>query len=130
MKRLMGGDMIRYLLMAIIICLTITTESQAGNKQKTYWIDANVSVLAFIGDPNTLDLIPVRMTTYEKQVIQFFHGDSGYGVRAFYLPNLIIHSEEGRKVVTDNGYFLIKLRHVKTFEYKIKSSLKRKTKGS
>ena len=120
--------MIRCILMSIIICLTLTPESNAGNKQKMYWVDANVSVLAFIGDPHTLDLIPVRMTTYEKQSIQFFHKDSGYGMRAFYLTNLIIKSEEGRRLVTDNGYFLIKLRHVRISKYKMKTSLKRKSK--
>jgi len=97
-------------------------------KTKHYWVDAGVTVLVFIGDPHSLDLQMVRMTTAEKQQIKLFHKRSGPGLYAFYLPGLVYKDDFGNKqITTKDGWFIAKKRLVRVSCYKIKSSLKAKT---
>jgi len=119
--------MIKHILI-IIICFSLVTGSSAAyKKKKVYWIDKGITVLAFIGDPHSLKLTPVRFKTYEKQVIKLFHKKSGPGIYAFYLPGLKVRDMFGGKRIITNGYFMVKKRFIRSTEYKKKVSMKHKT---
>ena len=120
--------MIKYITI-IIICLALVTGSSAYNKrEKVYWIDKGITVLVFIGNPHSLKLTPVRMITYKKQVIKLFHKKSGPGIYAFYLPGFVSKDIFGReRIITYDGYFMVKRRFIRSTEYKKKISLKHKT---
>ena len=125
----MGGEILKRLVILIICISLLTTPAfSKQNKIKHYWIDKGVPLLVFIGDPHSLDLQMVRMTTYEKQEIKLFHKKSGPGLYAFYLPGLVYKDDFGNKqTITKNGWFIAKKRLVRGTEYKIKQSMKKKT---
>ena len=120
----------KFISMIIIICFTLSTGSSAYNKkERIYWIDEGITVLVFIGNPHSLKLTPVKMTTYKKQVIKLFHKRSGPGVYAFYLPGFVSKDVFGkRSIVSDDGFFMVKRRFIRSTEYKKKISMKYKTK--
>lgn len=118
--------------MAIVVSFILSTGSSAHHKNKrtTYWIDGNKTMLAFIGDPNSLKLTPVKFTTSKTQTIKLLHKKSGPGLWAFKLPGLVVKDSFGReRVVMNNGYILVKRRWIRSSEWKKKISLKYKTKG-
>ncbi len=120
--------MYKYLLMAIIISITLSTVSSAKNKNETlYWIDGGITVLGFVGDPHSLKLIPIRFTTYEQQTIKLFHKKSGWGLYAFYLPDLVVRVSGGKSIIMDDGYIIVKKRHIRSTAWKKKFSMKKKT---
>ena len=122
---------LRYLLLAslgiVVFMVIYVTGSSASKERNVYWIDKGVPVLAFIGNPHSLKLKPVRFTTSEKQPINLFHKKSGPGIYAFYLPELAVQSTIGKRTLSMDGYFLVKRRLVRTSQYKKKVSLKSKT---
>ena len=118
----------RFIILIICISLLTTPAFSKQKKTKHYWVDAGVTVLVFIGDPHSLDLQMVRMTTAEKQQIKLFHKRSGPGLYAFYLPGLVYKDDFGNKqITTQEGWFIAKKRLVRVSYYKVKSSLKAKT---
>jgi len=84
----------------------------AKKSNDIYWVKKNVTVLVFIGDPNSLKLKTVQYTTSIKQRINLFHKKSGPGVYAFYLPGLIIVEDGIIRKIKENGYFLVRRRHL------------------
>jgi len=125
---------LRYLLLAslgiVIFMVIYVTGSSAHHKNKrtTYWIDGGITMLGFIGDPNTLKVTPVKFTTSKTQPIKLLHKKSGPGIWAFKLPGLEIKDSFGReRVVMNNGYILVKRRWIRTTVWKKKTSLKYKT---
>ena len=121
--------MIKYISIIIIMCFVLSTGSSAYNKKKkVYWIDKGVTVLAFIGNPHSLKLHPVRFTTYKKQVIKLFHKKSGPGIYAFYLPGFAAKDIfGGERIIPYDGYFMVKKRFIRSPEDKKKISMKHKT---
>ncbi len=116
--------------LAIVVILNMCDIVDAVSKEdETYWIGANITVLTFLGNPHSHQLKPVKFTTAVKQKVKLFHKKSGRGIYAFYLMNLIVLDEEGkRKLVRANGYFLAKRRQVSTSYWLPKTSMKKKTK--
>jgi len=99
-----------------------------SKRAKQYWINKNVTVLAFIGNPNSSSLTPVRFVTYEKQPIVLMHKKSGRGIYAFYLKNLIVKGDYGRRVIKKEGFFVVKKKLLSSSPYWPKQSMKSKTK--
>lgn len=122
MKQIFGIIMIITLVSLLSIC------GDANARGDYYWIDANRSVLVFIGDPYSLNLETAKYTTYKKQRIKLFHKKSGPGIYAFDLEGLIIQGMFGKRfTVKEKGYFLAKKRYVRKNKYKKKASMKHKT---
>ena len=110
----------------IILSLTLPANG-APNKQ--YWIDDGREVLAFIGDPDSLQTVVAKLTTFGKQKINLMHKKSGPGLYAFNLKGLEVKDELGQMIVIDmNGFFVAKKRWVRASKYKVKTSLKGETK--
>lgn len=117
-------------LIILIICISLFNAPAFSKQKKTtnYWVGPGVTVLVFIGDPHSLDLQMVRMTTAEKQQIKLFHKRSGPGLYAFYLPGLVYKDDFGNKqTITKDGWFIAKKRLVRASRFKVKKSLKAKT---
>jgi len=97
--------------------------------RETYWIGPNVTVLTFIGNPYSLDLKPIKLVTYKKQRITLFHKNSGPGIYAFLLPDLIVLGIDNKRTkVKTNGYFLVKKKQISKTYWLKKTSMKYKTK--
>jgi hypothetical protein len=106
---------IKFLLYVLAI-LTIGLNAYPGltSKYTTYWIKGDVTVLAFIGEPDTLNLQMIRYTTYCDQQVTLLNRESGPGIYSFYLFGLIIKDENGnRKRINENGFFLYKVKDLK-----------------
>jgi hypothetical protein len=109
----------------IVICFPL---SSANAKTKLYWIDKGITVLAFIGNPYSQNIIPIKLTSSKKQKIRLFHKKSGPGIYAFYLKGLSIKNKHGQiKTVTKRGFFLVKRSQTRLHEYKRKYSMKNRT---
>lgn len=122
MKKIITAVVICFILAITNSCLSKTDEEQY------YWIDKWVTVLGFVGDPNSLNFTPVKFITYRKQRIKLFHKKSGPGLYAFYLPNLLIQNEYGlENSVWRNGFFVVKKSQVRLHKYANKISLKYKS---
>lgn len=119
MKQIIGISII----VLLVSCLTLCGDASA--KDHYYWINKNVTVLVFIGNPHGLEFEYERYTTSQSQRIKLFHKRSGYGIYAFHLTGLMIKGEDGP--VEKEGYFLVKKRHIRKDRYKIKQSMKLKT---
>jgi len=114
---------------AVLFAILGILTGGAMAKKQVYWIDKDMTVLAFLGDIHGLALEPVRFTMHEKQKIRLFHKRSGPGIYAFHLPGTIITGYDGEKIkVKANGYFLVKVKDIRKSEFRKKSSMKRGTK--
>jgi len=112
-----------------IIVFIFSVCSAMSKRTNEYWIDKNVTVLAFIGSPVLSSSIPIRITTYEKQPIILLHKKSGRGIYAFYLKNLIVKGKHGRKhIIKKEGFFVVKKKLLSHSKFYPKASMKRKTK--
>lgn len=88
-------------------------KANAADKTLFYVIPKGTKVLAFVGDPHSLNVKPIRLTSYEDQPVLIFHKKSGPGVWSFYLKGFE-HNEQGRKVtISDNGYFMVSRRKLR-----------------
>ena len=82
-----------------------------------YVIKPNVKVLAFIGDPGSLDTIPESYVTAEEQVVLLMHKKSGPGLYAFHLQGLLVKSDSGVPYSVDStGFIVVKRRHVRPYK--------------
>lgn len=98
-------------------------------KTKFYWVDKGIIVLAFIGNPYSQNVIPIKLTSSKKQRIRLFHKKSGPGIYAFYLKGFSVKNSHGQiKTVTKKGFFLVKRSQTRLHEYRRKYSMKYKTK--
>ena len=113
-------------LFTLVVLLTIGSTAIAEDSG-FYWIDKNVTVLAFLGNLNSLNLHPVKYTTYNRQLIRLFHKRSGGGMYAFHLKGLVITKFGKRITLRNKGYFLIKKNQIRKGYYKIKTSMKYQT---
>lgn len=102
----------KIIMLACVLGLLASSGTAIAKKSNNYWIKKNVTVLVFIGEPNSLKLKTVKYTTSTKQRINLFHKRSGPGVYAFYLPGLIIVEDGITRKIKQNGYFLVKKRHL------------------
>ena len=108
-------------LFTLVVLLTISSTAIAADSG-FYWIDENVTVLAFLGDHYSLNLHPTKYTTHRRQLIKLFHKRSGGGMYAFHLKGLVI-TKSGKAITLRNkGYFLIKKNQIRKGYYKIKTS--------
>ncbi len=95
------------IIITLVSTLSLCEDVHAG--QNYYWMDANQSVLVFIGNPYSLNLETAKYITYKKQRIKLFHKKSGPGIYAFDLAGLIVHGTFGKgTIIRDKGYFLAK----------------------
>lgn len=119
----------KYLITAIVISLILSTGISAKKNDRTiYWIDGGRTMLAFIGNPNSLKLKPVKFTTSRMQTIKLLHKKSGPGIWAFKLPGLVIVDSFGQeRFVMTNGYILVKKKWIRSTKWKKKVSLKYRT---
>jgi hypothetical protein len=113
-------------LFTLLVLLTIGSTAIAADSG-FYWIDKNVTVLAFLGNRYSLNLHPVKYTTYQRQLIRLFHKRSGGGIYAFHLRGLIISKSSRRVTLKQEGYFLVKKSQIRKGYYKIKTSMKYQT---
>lgn len=87
-----------------------------AKKSLFYIIPKGTQVLAFLGDPHSLDFKPVRLTSAEDQTVLIFHRRSGRGIWAFYVRGFShLDPRVGATLISDNGYFVIS-------KYKIRST--------
>ena len=101
--------------MAIFFGAIFADWAYAGDKY--YVIKPNVKVLAFIGDPGSLDTTPVSYVTAEKQVILLMHKRSGPGLYAFHLQGLLVKTDSGVPYSVDStGFIVVKRKHVKLYK--------------
>jgi len=112
-----NDKILRYLLLAslmvVIFMVIYVSSSTAETSKTTHYLPKGVKVLAFIGNPVTLDLTPVRLTSYEDQVVRFFHKKSGPGLHAYYLKGFQYKTDSGYEVIRGLGYFIVPKRKVK-----------------
>lgn len=81
---------------------------------KVYIINPEVEVLGFLGDPGSLDVIPMKFVTAEKQLARLLHKRSGPGLYAFHIYGLVVKSGSGIPyAVASDGFFVIHRKHVK-----------------
>ena len=108
---------LRYVLLLtslmIVIFVVCTTNSDAESGKSIHYLPKGVTVLAFIGNPVTLDLTPIRLTSYEDQVVLLFHKKSGRGIYAFYLEGFQYKTDDGYEVIRDLGYFMVSRRKIR-----------------
>jgi len=122
MKQIIG------IMLIITFISTLSFCEDASAESGYYWIDKDVKVLVFIGNPHSLNLQLEKSTTYERQLVKLFHKRSGPGIYAFDLAGLIVRNMFGnRATIKDRGYFLAKRRHVNKHQYKKKTSIKEQT---
>jgi hypothetical protein len=89
-------------------------KADAANKNLFYIIPKGTTVLAFIGDPHSLNVKPIRLTSYEDQNILIFHRKSGPGIWAFYLKGFSHLTSNGTKTIIPNdGYFMVSKRKIR-----------------
>ena len=113
-------------ILLIILSLTLPANSA---QSKEYWIDGNRELLVFVGDPVTTRTVVGKLTTFGTQRIKLMHKKSGYGLYAFHLKGLEVKNDRGQMIVVDtHGFFIAKKSWIRSSEYKIKTSLKHKTK--
>jgi len=113
-------------LVIVILMVIFVTGSRADPGVKFRYLPKGTIVLAFIGNPTTLDLVPVRLTSYEDQRVQFFHRRSGPGLHTFYLRGFRYKTDEGYEVIRDHGYFMVHKRKLRVGTYSPKLSMKTK----
>ena len=112
-----NDKVLRYLLGAsliivILIVVSVTSSSAESSLKGIYYISKNVKVLAFYGDPHSLNVTPLRLTSSERQKIRLFHKKSGPGIYAFYIEGFKYKTDDDYEVVREKGYFLISRRKV------------------
>ena len=103
----------KFLLTILIVLVVSTTGSLAESRPEgIYYISKNVKVLAFLGDPHSLNVTPLRLTSFEHQKIRLFHKKSGPGIYAFYIDGFRYKDGDDYEVVREKGYFLVSRRKV------------------
>jgi hypothetical protein len=110
--------------LAVLLIITLTAIAADSG---LYWVDKNVTVLAFLGKPYSLNLDAVKYTTHQRQLIRLFHKRSGRGIYAFHLKGLVITKFGKRVTVKNEGYFLVKKNQIRKGYYKTKTSMKYQT---
>jgi hypothetical protein len=117
---------------AILIPLLLLTINCEARKETAYWIDANVRVLGYVGKIGSRDWVPEVFHTYEVQQLKRVpNPDPVWGCRSFYLPGLVVKGVSGeRLVIPFDGWIVVKKRHLRTTYWKLKESMKYKTKGN
>jgi len=99
--------------------------AHSDSAKKIYWIDEDITVLTFLGNPYSKNVTPIKVTTSKKQKIYLFHKKSGPGIYAFYLEGLSTKNQFGMTIVMDKkGFFLAKSKEVRLSRYKKKISMK------
>lgn len=111
----------------ILICIIISFPLFSNSSPKIYWVDKDLTLLAFVGKPTSSSVTPKKIVTYEKQQIKLFHKKSGRGIYAFYLKGLITRDYLGLKAIEPEGFFLVKRKNVRLSRYKKKVSKKYET---
>jgi len=102
----------------LVLCITLVIVSLGITKVEAktlfYVIPKGTMVLAFIGNPHSSILKPVRLVSYQDQVVLLFHRKSGRGIWAFYLRGFL-HDDpvKGRMEITKQGYFVLSRRKVR-----------------
>lgn len=113
----------------IILFILLASTGFCAEDNDVYWIDKDVTVLAFVGHPHSLKVEPVKYTTFINQKVDLFHKKSGPGIYAFYLPGLVVKDSYGRPFkIRKEGYFLVKKRLLRKQRYEAKVSKKKETK--
>ncbi len=121
-----------FIIIGIMLLTTLLTTpscaEQPPSKYSIFYMSKNVKVLAFIGHPSSLDVTPIRLESYANQKIHLIHKKSGPGVYAFSLLGFKYKTDKGYEVMREQGYFLISKYKIRKSKYKLKTSLKHKTK--
>ena len=104
----------RKIIYLIMIIGFLASGSTAFAKKSLFYIlPKGTKVLAFVGDPHSLNVTPMRLTSYENQSILIFHRKSGPGIWSFYLRGFV-HDDKirGRVEIPLNGYFMVSKRKI------------------
>lgn len=118
----------KLILMLIAISILMAGPAYAKKKQRVYFLDKGITVLTFIGKKDSLRVTPVKLTSYESQQLHLFHKKSGPGVYAFHLEGFVYKNKHGfRKVSQQEGYFMVRKRHLRVSRFYEKRSMKYKT---
>jgi len=81
-----------------------------------YVIEADVTVLAFVGPIGSLDTTPMKYVTAKRQVVKLLHKKSGPGIWAFHLYRVMVRDDQGNMtMLKEDGYFITKRKLVKPF---------------
>lgn len=101
----------------LILCIVLAfgvVKAYAG-KSLFYILPKGTPVLAFIGNPHSDELKPVRLTSFEDQTILLFHRKSGPGIWAFYLRGFShLDPHKGKTIIAEQGYFIISKRKIRS----------------
>lgn len=98
---------------AVIVFVLVMCGVLDAKDKEAFWIDKDVTVLVFAGDPYSARVQPIKLTTFERQQITLFHKDSGPGIYAFFVKGLIIYGKTGKRAKAKiDGYFLAKRSQV------------------
>lgn len=91
-------------------------KANAGQKKTLFYkLPKGTTVLAFVGEPHSLNVQAVKFTSYEDQAILLFHRKSGRGIWAFYLKGFVHHHPTmGRVEISHSGYFIISKRKIRS----------------
>ncbi len=103
----------KFVILMLCLSFLVVWVDWAQAKEYQYKIKKDITVLAFLGKPESRKLKTIRYTTFIEQDLTYLHNRGGPGIYAFYIEGLITKDENGNaKVITEQGYFLARRRQL------------------